>query len=160
VTKATETETGHQMDNSTGIATGVATGRAAGTSRAIGIGAATVSAVGKATGRSNAEAKPVIPSTPRTVLHRQVREMRARMPAAFERMHSEILDRLDRHLSNRGVEASAKRADAFALFDAEVEAGRDPEDPKFTAVAARRLATDPRQIRRWRDAWKEERGRN
>jgi len=58
--------------------------------------------------------------------------------------------------NGRGRRPSPERVRAFKLFDDEVEAGRDPHNPKLVGVIARHLSTSETNVRRWRSEWTKE----
>jgi hypothetical protein len=93
-------------------------------------------------------------------LAQQLRGMLEHFDVSTRREYGAFVEAAMVALADRGRKPSPEQARAFELFNAEVEAGRDPFAPKLAGVIARKLAVEPNTVRRWRDKWAEERERN
>jgi hypothetical protein len=135
-----------------GIVKGVATGKAAGTSRAEGVG------------------DVVLPAIDTKGLRKRMRQMWDELgtgmlglsPTEFKGRWNVVFEQNDRHFRGRGLKPTAERAIAFARFDAEVAAGRDPGARNFKRQLSKDLKTHPSQrtIDRWLKIWQNEPGQN
>jgi hypothetical protein len=90
----------------------------------------------------------------------QLRYLRDHQSIDWQIGWGHIIDGAIQAMASRGRKCSPEQARAFELFNAEVEAGRDPFAPKLAGVIARKLAVEPNTVRRWRDKWAEEREQN